>query len=56
MNASDKNNDFAGCSFKDIIYTAKNVQRFKFERSEHQALIKELAFRLQTLKDAIDRF
>lgn len=54
--AMHDDNDFAGCSISEIIHTAKNVQTYKMERSEHIALIKELGFRLKILKEVIDKF
>lgn len=49
-------NDFADVPYNDLIHIAKNVVKYKFERSEHQALIKELGFRLKVLKTSLDRF
>lgn len=54
--ATHNNDDFASCSLADILHIAKNVVQFKFERTEHQALIKELGFRLKTLKEVTNRF
>lgn len=51
-----QDDDFAGCSYQDMIHTAKNVQTYKMERSEHIALIKELGFRLKILHDCVCKF
>lgn len=52
----NRDNDFADCSYRDIIDLAKRPEAFKLERTELYALTKELAFRLKILKDVVNRF
>lgn len=51
-----RKNEWADVPFNDILDIAKNVEKYKLERKEHQTLIKELGFRLKMLKAALDRF